>query len=259
MSHAPASIFSLTREDILARKAARDQVEAHINALRLKLDEHDRWFQALALIVPAEFLSGIWQSPVSDEAVPEHRSIWKAAIESAFQKYRRGLAPREIATFIREDGTTEARERLAGNPNGLYAPLSRMVADGQLVKHGERFYRADVYEELAAQGELEDEIEGPMTGSNLFIYNALKENSPLPPRTIIEMMRGSKEFGPRLEANAQYGYSAIQRLVKQGLIERDSSGSYRLASKENGASDVPASDAPEAGLEDETSKLLDGL
>ncbi|MCJ2090894.1 hypothetical protein MKK88_33660 [Methylobacterium sp. E-005] len=51
--------------------------------------------------------------------------------------------------------------------------------------------------------------------------------------------------------NPQYGYSAIQRLARQGVIERTGLGCYKLVSKENEPSDVPASNGSDAGSDDD--------
>lgn len=246
----PAWTFSLTREDILARKALRDEVEAQITALQIKLGEHDKYLAALALILPPEFLDGLVPSVASsDEGTAEHRSIWKAAIETAFQDQRQGFLPREIATFIREHGSADVRERIARNSNGLYAPLSRMVNDGLLVKHGEKFYRPDVYAELEARGELEeDNAEDRLSGSSLLVYNGLNTFGPMEPKRIIDLMREDAPTAAKIANNHQYPYKVIQRLAFRGYIKKGLDGRYRLpAPQENGAPDVSPSNAPDAG------------
>lgn len=240
--------FSLTREDILARKAKRDQIADQIQALQQKLAAEDRWLEAVRLIVPADFLSGIIEASDREADGAERSSVWRQAVMEALESATSGLLPKDIALFIKENGSPEAKEKIVRNPNGLYNALSRLHNDAHIVKHGDRFYRHSLYEELAGADTI-DEDAGfvGMKGSNRFIYNAIRENGELPPKTIIEMLRGSAEFGERQQGNPQYGYSAIQRLVRQGVIEKNALGCYQLVSKENEPSDVSPSNGSDAG------------
>src|SRR5690349_3854931 len=71
--------FSLTREDILARRATRDKIAAQIEELQQKLAEEDRWFEAVRLIVPPSLISGIEEAIEGAREGPERVSIWRDA------------------------------------------------------------------------------------------------------------------------------------------------------------------------------------
>lgn len=239
--------FSLTREDILARKMRREQIAEEIEKLQRQLEAEDKWFEAVKLIVPHDLLSGIEDAIEGAKEGPEKVSVWRQAVMDALTAAKSGMLPRDIALFIKEHGSLEAKERIIRNPNGLYNILSRLHNEAHIVKHGDKFYRHSLFEELSAADAIDEDAGFTgLKGSNLFIYNAIKDNGELPPKTIIEMLRGSAEFGERQQGNPQYGYSAIQRLVRQGAIEKNALGCYQIVSKENEPSDVSPSNGSDA-------------
>ncbi|MCJ2061481.1 hypothetical protein MKK63_01975 [Methylobacterium sp. J-088] len=242
----------MTREDILARKAKRDQIAEQIDTLQQKLAAEDRWLDAVRLIVPAHFLSGIVEASDKEGDGTERSSVWRQAVMEALDAATTGMLPKDIALFIRENGGLEAKDKITRNPNGLYNALNRLHNDAQITKHGDKFYRHSLFEELSAADTIDEDAGfSGLKGSNLFIFNAIRENGELAPRSIIEMLRESDEFGERQSGNPQYGYSAIQRLVRQGVIEKTGLGCYKLVSKENEPSDVPASNGSDAGSDDD--------
>lgn len=108
------------------------------------------------------------------------------------------MLPRDIALFIKERGSPEAKESIHRNPNGLYNALSRLHNDSLIVKRGDKFYRHGPYEDLSSTDVI-DENAGlsALKGSNFSIVDAIKKHGEITPKTITEMPRGSAEFEER--------------------------------------------------------------
>ena len=248
MSHPLDWSFSLNREDISRRIARRDQISDEIAKLQSELEAETKWLEAISLILPPPFAASLGLGQSNNEGAERgSNSVWRRAAEAVLNDAPRGLLPKEIAQIIREEGEAEAKERIARNPNGLYNILSKMLEDGQVIKHRDKFYSSQLYDALSKSGEIEEDAdETGMTGVNAAIYGLINLHGPLPPKTIMEALRNHEEFKQRVGKNPQYGYSAIARLVRQGHIEKFGDR-YRLRSQENGASDVSPSNAPDAG------------
>lgn len=236
--------FKLTREDVLARMARREQLAAQITSLQGELEAEDRWLEAISLILPPAFKATL---PGAGHAeANETRSVWRRAVEPIIATATRGLLPREVAQSLKESGDEEIKERMARNPNGMYAAIDRLVEDGQAVRHRDKVYSKALFDALRESGELDDDTdEGGLSGSNLYIYNGLKTFGAMFPRQIIDMMKEDETFAAKIASNPQYGYSAIARLVRQGHIQKGMDGRYRLSSNENEPSDVSASNGSE--------------
>lgn len=225
--------FSLTREEILARRTKRAEIAGELEKLQHQLAEEDRWYEAVKLIVPPHLLLGVEEAINGAQEGPEKVSIWRQAVSEALGAATHGMLPREIAASIKEQGSYEAKERIVRNPNGLYNALSRMLSDGQVFKHGDKFYRLGLYQELIHKGELDEDADERSTlGVGAFILSFIGEWDSLLPREIIAKLRESDEYAERIEQNPQYGYSAIARLVRQGRLVKDGAY-YRLPHKEN--------------------------
>lgn len=243
--------FSLTREDILARKMKREQIAEEIEKLQRLLEAEDRWFEAIRLIVPHDLLAGIRDVVAEEKEGTEKASVWRDAVMSALAGASSGMLPRDVALFIKEQGTADAKDKIARNPNGIYNALNRLLGDGQIVRHGDKFYRSDLYEELSANGELEDDAdEHGLTGVNAFILSLIGEWDKVPPREVISKLREHPEYSKRVERNPQYGYSALARLVRQGRLEKDGAY-YSRTLKKNEPSDGGTSDGSDAGSDDD--------
>jgi hypothetical protein len=243
--------FSLTREDILARKAKRDRIADELERLQQQLESEDKWFEAISLILPPAFLATL--PGVSSASEPtDTRSVWRRAVESVVAAATRGLLPREVAQGIREGGDAEAKERLTRNPNGVYSAIERLIEDGSAIRYRDKIYSKSVFEILKANGELDDDAEeGGLVGANLYIVNGLKTFGPMIPKQIIDLMKEDETFAAKIAGNPQYGYSTIARLVRKGHIQKDADGRYRLSSKENEPSDVSPSNGSDAGSDDD--------
>lgn len=249
MSDSSSWSFSLKREDIVLRKTRRDQLAEQIINLQRELEDEDRWFEAISLILPPAMRATLSSVLPSTEG-NEPRSAWRRSIEPVITAATRGLLPREIAQGIRESDDEAGKDRLARNPNGLYAAIDRMIDDGQLVRHGDRLYTTALYDALSRNGDLDDDADdNALTGVNSFIYNLINLHGPMPPKTIMEALRGSEDFQAKIAKNPQYGYSAIARLVRQGHLAKDG-GNYRLPSQKNEPRGAGASHGSDAGSAD---------
>ncbi|MFF8802266.1 MULTISPECIES: hypothetical protein [unclassified Methylobacterium] len=237
--------FSLNREEILRRKAGRDRMVEQITELQRQLEAEDKWFEAISIILPPALRATLGLNLAPSEA-NETRSEWRRAIEPVIMAATRGLLPREIAQGIR-DGTDEsAKERLARNPNGIYAALDRMIDDGQVVRHNDKIYSSALYEALSSDGEIEDDLdESGLSGVNGFIVEIVKDYGPCAPRNIMQALREDPNYKPKIEKNPQYGYSALARLARQGHLIKDGS-LYALPSKKNEPNDAGASNGSDA-------------
>lgn len=243
--------FSLTREDILARKMKREQIAEELEKLQRQLEAEDKWFEAIKLIVPHDLLSSIEEAVAGAKEGPEKVSIWRQAVADALAAADFGMLPKDVALFIKEHGSAEAKERIVRNPNGVYNALYRMHKDGQIVRHGDKFYRIDLYEDLLASGELDDDADDRgSSGVNAFILSLVGEWDRVLPRDVIAKLREHEEYSKRVERNPQYGYSALARLVRQGRLEKDGAY-YSRTLKKNEPSDVPASNGSDAGSDDD--------
>ncbi len=243
--------FQLTREDILARIAKRDELTRQIASLQRDLEAEDRWLEAISLILPPAFRATL-PSAASGSESSDTRSVWRRAIEPVLASATRGLLLREIAHGIREEGDDEAKERIARNPNGMYAAIDRMLEDGSAVRFRDKIYSKSLFAALKDSGDLEDDAdESGLTGANLYIVHGLSIFGPMVPKQIIELMKEDKTLAAKIAGNPQYGYSTIARLVRQGHIRKGSDGRYRLSADENESSDVPASDDSDAGSDDD--------
>lgn len=246
MSDSPPWSFSLTREDILARRSKRAQIASEIEVLQRQLAEEDRWFEAVRLIVPPSLLSGLEETIEGAQEGPERVSVWRQAINQALDSATSGMLPKDIGLFIKEQGTSEAKERIIRNPNGLYNTLARMHHERQVIKYADRFYRPSLYDELAHKGELDDDADGRgVSGVSAYILSLFGDWDQYLPRDIISKLREHPEYSERIENNPQYGYSAIARLVRQGRLEKDGAH-YTLPLKENEPDDVSASAGSDA-------------
>ena len=248
MSDSSPWSFSLTREDILARRVKRAEIMGEIETLQKQLAEEDRWLEAVKLIVPASLLAGIEEAIEGAQEGSERSSIWREAAIEALLSANRGMLPKELAQFIKEHGSNDAKDRIVRNPNGLYNALSRMVRDDQVIKLGDKFYLPGLYHALERSGELEDDADDrSMLGVGAFILSLFSESDRFLPRDIISKMREHEEYAERIEGNPQYGYSAIARLVRQRRLEKDGSH-YLLPLKKNEPVDVSPSSGSDAEL-----------
>ncbi|GJD84334.1 hypothetical protein HPGCJGGD_2210 [Methylobacterium haplocladii] len=247
MSESSSWNFSLTREEILRRRVERDEIAAEIGRLQSKLEQEDRWFEAISLILPAQFKATLFSIMPASDGGEATRSVWRRAIEPVISAATRGLLPKEIAQGIRDGDNEEVKERLARNPNGLYAALERMEDDGQVVRHADKVYSAALYDALSQSGDLDDDAdESGLTGVGLFIAKFILENGPIRPKTLMEALRNNDEFVERVTKNPQYGYSALSRLVRQGRLVKDGA-LYAVPSQKNGPSGVSPPNGPDAG------------
>ncbi|MCJ2078057.1 hypothetical protein MKK68_20820 [Methylobacterium sp. E-016] len=251
--------FSLTREDILARRLKREEIVAEVEALQQKLADEDRWYEAVRLIAPRSLIQGIEEAIEGAREGPERASIWRDVISDAFKAVTAGLQPRDIVQYIREAGPVEAKDRLIRNPNGIYNALSRMVQDNRLVKHGDKFYLPEVFKHLSEKGEIDEDAEGhPTSGVTAVILSYFDDSSRMLPRDVMSRLRQHEEYAARLDRNPQYGYSAINRLIRQQRLKKDGAF-YVLPSYKNEPHDAGASHGSDAELEDpEVRKMIYG-
>ncbi|MEA1834665.1 hypothetical protein U8607_21460 [Methylobacterium durans] len=245
----------MTREDVLARRERRGEILAQIERLQTQIQDIDRWLEAVALIAPDDFLADVLPPNPSSKENADRASVWRQAVEDALGVAERGMLPRDLAAYIRDHGSVEAREKINRNPNGLYNMLARMLDEGLAAKVGDKFYSPALLSKLTESGEInEDAYSDSATGTKAIFIKAFEHHGMMSPKSLMEILRSDPEVGPKLKANPQYGYSTLARLVRQGLLIKEGS-IYKLPLKENEPSSVGSLDGSDAELEEEESGL----
>ncbi len=256
MADQSAWVFSLTREDVLARLAKRDEIVREIEQLQKKLSDEDLWLEALTRILPPELTRGLGVSIGRRSEDAEKSQTWHDVAMFALKPAIKGMLPREIVSYIRDFGTPDIIAKLDGNPNGIYLGLAKLVDDGRIKKVSDKYYTDDLYHRLLRDGALDDDAQSggsDVRSAFLSIFRGLKS---VPPKTVAEILRSNPEMAAKMDANPQYVYSTLARLAKQGHLVKDGAF-YSLPSKENEPASVPAPAGSDAETEeDEEEDLL---
>ncbi len=172
---------------------------------------------------------------------------WTAFFYDRLNGRNGGMTLKELLATI---PGTEYAEKLAAGRNGFYTSVSKLTADGKLVRRKDTVYLPHIAAKVDA-GEIVEPPREPKAdkrGVYLLIELVVRGGPAdgMKAADVVDVMRGMPEAQPYLRRNTQLVYATLSRMVQAGLLERNWQGRYRVAEKRQATDDSKVVTLPTA-------------
>lgn len=218
----PSDAPLLTTEQVERWRAEYAETEGKIKALHESLERQAKRLAAVATLIGEKAESEeLFKKAYDSLPEPEPTITWREAILGVLVEAGKGLEPHEITRALKK---TDFKDRVTGNPNGLYNTITRMAAKGDLLRKGKLVYASDVLDrmikngaDISTVGKTAYEVQPDSTAS--LIVKVLNENPQgLRGARILEKLKQEENAPKSVFNHSSFLYTILGKLVARNVI-----------------------------------------
>jgi hypothetical protein len=236
----------VTIEDVQAWVVERAKVAAVYEESGKRLAELDAKLDALSHFLPEGTLEALLKPKFAPNPRPRVEWPFTDLVLDALASWTGGMTPSNIRAKLSEDPIVA--ERVTRSINGVSNALSRLLAKGEVIKVGNRYYHPDVHALIQGGEVAEEQVANEAKPSfNSWMHDVTRRlGKAFTASDAISAAKAERYGSETLETQPSRVYSWLSRELYRKKLVKDGDY-YRHPDDENGAPNGDATGAPETG------------